>query len=48
MTREVWDYILLGKELKESKVPEEKLKALRSEFEYWYPMDLRCSAKDLI
>jgi leucyl-tRNA synthetase len=21
---------------------------LRSEFEYWYPLDLRCSAKDLI
>lgn len=21
---------------------------LRSEFEYWYPMDLRCSGKDLI
>jgi len=21
---------------------------MRSEFEYWYPMDLRCSAKDLI
>lgn len=20
----------------------------RTEFEYWYPMDLRCSAKDLI
>lgn len=24
------------------------MKRLRHEFEYWYPMDLRCSGKDLI
>ena len=29
-------------------IPEEKLQKLRYEFEYWYPMDLRCSGKDLI
>lgn len=29
-------------------IPEEKLLKLRNEFEYWYPMDLRVSAKDLI
>lgn len=45
----MWDYIYLGAPYKESMaIPEDKLKALRSEFEYWYPMDLRCSAKDLI
>lgn len=29
-------------------VTEEQLKKMRHEFEYWYPMDLRVSAKDLI
>ena len=44
-----WDYIFLHKPRSESsKIPEEKLKALRHEFEYWYPVDMRCSAKDLI
>ncbi|CAN0470071.1 unnamed protein product, partial [Discosporangium mesarthrocarpum] len=44
-----WDYIFLGAGYPEgSKVSEEKLREMRTEFEYWYPMDLRCSAKDLI
>lgn len=44
-----WDYIFLHKPRAEtSKIPEEKLKAMRHEFEYWYPVDMRCSAKDLI
>jgi len=29
-------------------IPEDKLKAMKYEFDYWYPMDLRCSGKDLI
>jgi len=30
------------------KVSEEKLAKCRKSFKYWYPMDLRVSAKDLI
>ena len=33
---------------KNSKISEDKLKRMRDEFNYWYPMDLRCSGKDLI
>lgn len=29
-------------------VEEEKLKTMRNEFLYWYPLDLRVSAKDLV
>ena len=50
MTEEVFDYIFLGKEFdfKTSQIPENILKAMRNSFTYWYPMDLRCSGKDLI
>ncbi|CAC9466244.1 leucyl-tRNA synthetase / LeuRS [Leishmania donovani] len=30
------------------RMPVESLKLMRNEFEYWYPVDLRCSGKDLI
>lgn len=46
-----FDYIFLGKPFNKKKcagLTEAKLKPLRQEFEYWYPMDLRVSAKDLI
>ena len=43
-----WDYVFLGKEYTSNKVPMYKLKKLRESFLYWYPMDLRCSGKDLI
>jgi methionyl-tRNA synthetase len=50
LTEEVFDYIFLGKELDFSKCPikENILKEMRNSFTYWYPMDLRCSGKDLI
>ena len=50
LTEEVFDYIFLGKELDFSKtqIPEKVLKEMRNSFTYWYPMDLRCSGKDLI
>jgi leucyl-tRNA synthetase len=49
LTPEVWDYVFLHKAYpEECGIEEEKLKRLRYEFEYWYPMDLRCSGKDLI
>ncbi|OMJ77850.1 hypothetical protein SteCoe_22485 [Stentor coeruleus] len=48
MTIEVFDYIFTLSD----KIPEglnaEVLNKLRAEFEYWYPIDLRCSGKDLI
>ena len=45
----VWSYIFLDGEYPEGcAIAEEKLKVLRNEFNYWYPMDLRCSGKDLI
>jgi leucyl-tRNA synthetase len=44
-----WDYVFLKKDYESGcKVSEDKLKAMRHEFDYWYPMDLRVSGKDLI
>ena len=50
LTEEVFDYIFLGKEFdfSKSQIPEKVLKEIRNSFTYWYPMDLRCSGKDLI
>jgi len=51
MTIEAFDYIFLGKEYNAEKCPgvsEEVLAKMRREFEYWYPMDMRVSGKDLI
>ncbi|RLU26189.1 hypothetical protein DMN91_002355 [Ooceraea biroi] len=49
MTPEVWDFIFF----KEAKYPKTKIKrdtlnAMKREFHYWYPVDLRASGKDLI
>ena len=51
LTQSAWDYVFLGKQYNAAECPnvtEEKLKKMRHEFEYWYPMDLRVSGKDLI
>jgi len=50
MTDGVWDFIFLGKEegLTETSPPRELLQKMRNEFLFWYPMDCRCSGKDLI
>ncbi|KAK8031206.1 leucyl-tRNA synthetase- cytoplasmic [Apiospora arundinis] len=53
MIDEVWDYILCRTELTDevltkSKIPKETLEAMRREFSYFYPLDLRGSGKDLI
>jgi leucyl-tRNA synthetase len=48
---EVFDYIFLEKPLPEgftTPIPESLLASMRNEFEYWYPFNLRVSAKDLI
>jgi leucyl-tRNA synthetase len=53
MKDEVWDYVFARRELsdeilKESGISKETLASMRREFEYWYPLDLRVSGKDLI
>lgn len=49
MTDAEWNYVFLHKPYPQgSKVEESKLAAMRHEFEFWYPLDSRCSAKDLI
>jgi leucyl-tRNA synthetase len=52
MTDEVWDYIFARRDVSDdvlqSKIATEGLETMRREFEYWYPLDLRVSGKDLI
>ncbi|OSX72009.1 hypothetical protein BU14_0482s0003 [Porphyra umbilicalis] len=49
MTDAVWDYVLLGQgDPAGLPVPADVADALRREFCYWYPVDLRVSGKDLI
>ncbi|XP_050441148.1 leucine--tRNA ligase, cytoplasmic [Adelges cooleyi] len=50
MTPKVWDYIFLDNTTypEECKIKKEHLDTMKREFEYWYPVDLRCSGKDLI
>lgn len=49
LTPEVWDYIFLDKSYpKQCNINKKHLDVMKHEFEYWYPVDLRCSGKDLI
>lgn len=48
MTHEVWDYVFQEGPMPKTSIPSELLQRMRSEFDYWYPFDLRCSGKDLI
>ena len=53
MVDEVWDYVFARRELsdeilKQSNISKSALESMRREFEYWYPLDLRVSGKDLI
>ncbi|GAM85172.1 hypothetical protein ANO11243_031760 [Dothideomycetidae sp. 11243] len=48
MTDEVWDYVFHRTESVKSDIPKDTLHAMRREFEYWYPLDVRISGKDLI
>lgn len=53
LTPEFYDYILLGigdagKLSEKTGISEEEIKAIRNEFLYWYPLDLRLSANDLV
>lgn len=49
MSDEVWDYVLgSGPFPKDATVAQEKFDILKREFNYFYPMDVRSSGKDLI
>ncbi|CAK7899569.1 hypothetical protein CAAN3_04S06678 [[Candida] anglica] len=47
-TDEVFDYIFSRRENIKTDIPIEQLKEMRREFEYFYPLDVRVSGKDLI
>ena len=53
LTPEVCDYVFFGKGnpanvSKAAKLTEKRLREMRAEFTYWYPVDMRNSAKELI
>nr|XP_061801544.1 leucine--tRNA ligase, cytoplasmic-like isoform X1 [Nerophis lumbriciformis] len=49
MTKEVWDFIFFKTcPFPKTDIPKEHLQRLRREFEYWYPVDVRVSGKDLV
>lgn len=49
MTPEVWDYIFFKNALlPKSSIPKETLDRMKREFEFWYPVNIRCSGKDLV
>jgi leucyl-tRNA synthetase len=49
MTDEIWEYILCNGPFPEpSPIPREKVDPLKHEYEYFYPFDIRSSAKDLV
>ncbi|XP_054573982.1 leucine--tRNA ligase, cytoplasmic isoform X2 [Eptesicus fuscus] len=49
MTKEVWDYVFFKEApFPKTQIPKEKLDQLKHEFEFWYPVDLRVSGKDLV
>eukprot|EP00547_Thalassionema_nitzschioides_P000863 CAMPEP_0194202012 /NCGR_PEP_ID=MMETSP0156-20130528/2140_1 /TAXON_ID=33649 /ORGANISM="Thalassionema nitzschioides, Strain L26-B" /LENGTH=1244 /DNA_ID=CAMNT_0038927371 /DNA_START=100 /DNA_END=3834 /DNA_ORIENTATION=+ len=46
---DVWNYVFLEGPFPESStIPTETLQQMRTEFQYWYPFNLRVSGKDLI
>ncbi|KAI5950943.1 CDC60 [Candida jiufengensis] len=48
LTDEVFDYIFTRRDDVETDIPLVELKEMRREFEYFYPLDVRVSGKDLI
>jgi leucyl-tRNA synthetase len=53
LTPELFDHIFSsigdsGAIAEETKIPEEALQSMQREFRYWYPLDMRNSAKELI
>ena len=49
MTPEVWDYIFFkNAKMPKTKISKKALETMKNEFNYWYPVDLRISGKDLV
>lgn len=49
MNDDVWEYLFCdGQYPKSSDIPSDLLSKMKQEFDYWYPLDLRVSGKDLI
>lgn len=51
LTDDVWDYVFARRDradLPQSEIPKQALQTLRRHFDYWYPLDMRTSGKDLI
>ncbi|KAI1080562.1 hypothetical protein F5B20DRAFT_589294 [Whalleya microplaca] len=48
MTDEVWDYVFARVDEVDTDIELDTLRAMRREFTYWYPLDLRVSGKDLM
>lgn len=53
MIDEVWDYVFAQRCIDEglierSRIAESTLQSMRREFEYWYPLDMRVTGKDLV
>jgi leucyl-tRNA synthetase len=51
MTDEVWDYIFARRarnDIPQTDIPKKAMETLRRQFDYWYPLDMRTSGKDLI
>lgn len=48
LTRGVWEYLLRDGPTPQTDIPIETLDKLKKEFNYWYPVDIRVSGKDLI
>lgn len=50
MTIDAWDYVFFKETHfpKNSAIPKSTLDKLRQEFQFWYPVDLRVSGKDLV
>ena len=48
LTPSFFDKVLLDKDSGDISVPAEKVAEIQNEFNYWYPLDWRLSAKDLV
>ena len=48
LNRAFFDKVLLNKDSDDITVPADKVQEIQDEFNYWYPLDWRLSAKDLV
>lgn len=51
MTDDVWDYVFARRsrtDIPQTDIPKASIESLRRNLDYWYPLDMRTSGKDLI